>query len=160
MPNYALGAHGSTNRHSEMPVSLFLGEIILPPPPRALLHSKDSQVEPRERLAFAECGGISSSGLVVDGTHQASIEHRFGLGTQPTKARTRVARLFRERTTSMPPPGGCTQGMHGRSRITIDPCIPIMLGWSTSGFHRPGRPCLHQARSTVHREVLGESRKG
>ena len=29
--------------------------------------------------------------------------------------------------------------MHGRSRMTIDPRIPAMLGRSTSGFHRPGR---------------------
>ena len=29
--------------------------------------------------------------------------------------------------------------MHGRSRMTIDPRIPTMPGWSTSGFHRPGR---------------------
>ena len=39
--------------------------------------------------------------------------------------------------------------MHGRSRMTIDPRIPKMPGRSTSGFHRPGRPCLHQARSAV-----------
>ena len=37
--------------------------------------------------------------------------------------------------------------MHGRSRMTIDPCIPTMPGRSSSGFHRPGRHCLHQARS-------------
>ena len=29
--------------------------------------------------------------------------------------------------------------MHGRSRMTIDPRIPTMLGRSTSGFHQPGR---------------------
>ena len=29
--------------------------------------------------------------------------------------------------------------MHGRSRMTIDPRIPTMPGWSTSGFHRPDR---------------------
>ena len=39
--------------------------------------------------------------------------------------------------------------MHGRSRTTIDPRIPPMPGRSTSGFHRPGRRCLHQARSAV-----------
>ena len=36
--------------------------------------------------------------------------------------------------------------MHGRSRMTIDPRTPTMLGRSTSGFRRPGRHCLHQAR--------------
>ena len=39
--------------------------------------------------------------------------------------------------------------MHGRSRINIDPRIPTMPGRRTSGFHRPGRHCLHQARSAV-----------
>ena len=38
--------------------------------------------------------------------------------------------------------------MHGRSRMTIDPRIP-MPGRSMSGFHRPGRHCLRQARSAV-----------
>ena len=33
---------------------------------------------------------------------------------------------------------GCTQFVHGRSRMTIDPRIPTMLGRSTSGFHQPG----------------------
>ena len=44
---------------------------------------------------------------------------------------------------------GCTHVMHGRSRMTIDPRIPTMPGRSTSGFHRPGRHCLHQARNAV-----------
>ena len=39
--------------------------------------------------------------------------------------------------------------VHGRSRMTIDPRIPTMPGRSTSGFHLPGRHCLHQARSAV-----------
>ena len=43
--------------------------------------------------------------------------------------------------------GGGTQIMHGRSRMTIDPRIPAMPGRSTSGFHQPGRHCLHQAQS-------------
>ena len=45
--------------------------------------------------------------------------------------------------------GGCTQFVHGRSRMTVDPRIPIMPGWSTSGFHQQGRHSLHQARSAV-----------
>ena len=45
--------------------------------------------------------------------------------------------------------GGRTQFVHGRSRMTIDPRIPTMPGRSTSGFHQPGRHCLHQARSAV-----------
>ena len=39
--------------------------------------------------------------------------------------------------------------MHGRTRKTINPRIPSMPGRSTSGFHRPGTQCLHQARSAV-----------
>ena len=39
--------------------------------------------------------------------------------------------------------------MHGRSLMTIDLRIPTMPGRSTSGCHRPGRHCLHQARSAV-----------
>ena len=37
----------------------------------------------------------------------------------------------------------------GRSRMTINPRIPTMPGRSTSGFHQPGRHCLHQAQSAV-----------
>ena len=42
-----------------------------------------------------------------------------------------------------------TQFVHGRSQLTIDPRIPTVPGRSTSGFHQPGRHCLHQARSAV-----------
>ena len=45
--------------------------------------------------------------------------------------------------------GECTQFVHGRSRMTIDPRIPTMPGRSMSGFHQPGRHCLHHARSAV-----------
>ena len=46
--------------------------------------------------------------------------------------------------------GGDTHGMHGRSRITIDPRTPTMPGRGAGRvFHRPGRHCSHQARSAV-----------
>ena len=45
--------------------------------------------------------------------------------------------------------GGGTQFEHGRSRMTIDPRILTMPARRTSGFHQPGRHCLHQARSAV-----------
>ena len=45
--------------------------------------------------------------------------------------------------------GGCTQLVHGLSRMNIDPRIPTMPGRSTSSFNQPGRHCLHQARSAV-----------
>ena len=45
--------------------------------------------------------------------------------------------------------GGGTHVMHGRSRVAIDPRVPTMPGLSTSGFHRSGRHCLHQARIAV-----------
>ena len=48
--------------------------------------------------------------------------------------------------------GGGTHVMHGRSCKTIDPRIPTMPGRITSGFHRPGRHCFHQA--------MDESREG
>ena len=44
---------------------------------------------------------------------------------------------------------GCTHVMHGRSRMTIDCRIPTIPGRSMSGFHRPGRHCLHQERGVV-----------
>ena len=44
---------------------------------------------------------------------------------------------------------GCTQFVHGRSRMTIGPRIPTMPGRSTSGFRQPGRYSLHQAQSAV-----------
>ena len=37
--------------------------------------------------------------------------------------------------------GGYTYVMHARSRMTIEPCIPIAPGRNTSGFHKPGRHC-------------------
>ena len=39
--------------------------------------------------------------------------------------------------------------MHGRSGMTIEPRILAMPERSMSGFPRPGRRCLHQARSAV-----------
>ena len=39
--------------------------------------------------------------------------------------------------------------MHSRSLKTIDTRIPTMPRRSTSGFHRPGRYCVHQAQSGV-----------
>ena len=45
--------------------------------------------------------------------------------------------------------------MHGRSRMTIDPCIPTMPARSTSGFHGPGRHCLPKRR-----EVFGKPHEG
>ena len=44
---------------------------------------------------------------------------------------------------------GRTQFVHRRSLMTMDPRIPPVPGRSTSGFHQPGRHCLHQARSAV-----------
>ena len=38
--------------------------------------------------------------------------------------------------------------MHGRNRMARL-FIPILPGRTTSGCHRPGRHCLHQARSAV-----------
>ena len=47
--------------------------------------------------------------------------------------------------------GGVLIIMHGRGRMmTIDPRTPTMPGRGTSGFYRPGRHCLHQARGGGH----------
>ena len=59
--------------------------------------------------------------------------------------------VLQRRRQSTPIPdegGGRTPVVHGCSRMTIDPRIP-MPGRSTPDFHQPGRHCLHQARSTV-----------
>ena len=55
--------------------------------------------------------------------------------------------------------GGCTQFVHGRSRMTIDPRIPTMPGRRTSGFYQPDKHCL-LAPSAKRREVFGESHAG
>ena len=54
--------------------------------------------------------------------------------------------------------GGGTHVMYGRSRMAIEPRAPTLRGRSTSGFHRPGRYCLHRARRAVR--VLGTSHEG
>ena len=43
----------------------------------------------------------------------------------------------------------CTNIMHGQNGMMADPRFPTMPGRSTSGFHRPGRHCLHQAQTAV-----------
>ena len=53
---------------------------------------------------------------------------------------------------------GGTQFVHGRSRMAIDPRIPVMPGRSTSGFS-PTRQTL-LAPSATHRQVFGESHEG
>ena len=45
--------------------------------------------------------------------------------------------------------GVCSILMHGRSGMTIDPRIATMPGRIMSDSHRPGRHCLHRARSAV-----------
>ena len=56
----------------------------------------------------------------------------------------------------------CPQIMHFRSRMAIDPRIPEMPGWSTSGFHRPGRHWLHRytARGMGEADRWGEGEMG
>ena len=68
----------------------------------------------------------------------------------------KCCRCLSKRLTQTTVGGGCTQFVHGRSRMTIDPRIPTMPGRSTSGFHQPGRHCLHRARS--HRVRCSASR--
>ena len=51
--------------------------------------------------------------------------------------------------------GGVLIIMHGRSRMTIDPRIPIMPGRSASGVYRPDRRRLHQAGAGVRCSARG-----
>ena len=81
---------------------------------------------------------------------QAGTEH---VGFSPTMQTSRAPsakcrEVFRE---SHQPGGGGggTQCVHGRSRMTTYPRIPTMPGRSISGFHQPGKHCLHQARSAL-----------
>ena len=53
---------------------------------------------------------------------------------------------------------GCAHVMHGRGRMTMEPCIPTMPGRSTSGFS-PTKQTL-PAPTAKRREVLGESHEG
>ena len=58
--------------------------------------------------------------------------------------------------------GRCTQFVHGRSRMAIDPRTPAMPGRSALGFHQPGSHCLPTRRpllapSANRNEVFGES---
>ena len=58
----------------------------------------------------------------------------------------------------IPGGGGDTQFRHGRSRMTMNPRIPIMPGRSTSGFRQNRQTLL--APSAKRREVFGESHEG
>ena len=55
---------------------------------------------------------------------------------------------------------GCTQFVHGRSRMTIDPRIPTLPERSTPGFHHTDRHETLPTPSAMRREVLGESHEG
>ena len=61
---------------------------------------------------------------------------------QALQQRGDVQRLFLEAE-------GCTHAVHDCSRITVDLRMPTLLGRITSGFHQPGRHCLHQVRNHV-----------
>ena len=56
--------------------------------------------------------------------------------------------------------GGYLFITHGRSRMTIDPRIPTMLGRSTSGFHRSGRHCFAPSAKRSAARCLASSMKG
>ena len=44
--------------------------------------------------------------------------------------------------------------------MTLDPCIPTMLGRSTSGLHRPGRYCLLAPSATRNVRCWASRMKG
>ena len=70
----------------------------------------------------------------------------------------RPSRLYNAGTKHTAGGGGIVIFMHGRSRMTIDPCIPTMPGRTTSGFHPSGRRRLHP--SAKRRKAFGESHEG
>ena len=97
-------------------------------------------------------GGVRERGALIQSMTDV-VRHS---PSQPYKARTENVG-FPSTRQIMPEGGGgvCAHLMHRR-----DPRIPTrtMPGWSTSGFHRPGRHRVHQ--SAKRREVFGESHRG
>ena len=67
------------------------------------------------------------------------------------KDKEEVGRLLERTASEVGIKEGCTHFMQG---CTIDPRIPTKLRRSMSGFHRPGRHCMHQARSTVRCSLI------
>ena len=96
---------------------------------------------------FLDCSllgaGMSSYFYVlIPGMIQYKVRrHSFSTFVSSSAVAAGLFSRSRPRSTQ----GGCTHAMHDRSRMTI----PAMSGWSTSGVHRPGRYCLHQAQSAV-----------
>ena len=83
---------------------------------------------------------FSKEGRVFGGGVELSIEEsQKRKGCTSTIARVSTLHLghdFVHRKTEDAPGGGCTQFVRGRSRMTVDPRIPTMRGWSTWGFHQ------------------------
>ena len=80
--------------------------------------------------AFGRGTGEGGGTYVMHGRSRTTVDPR--IPTMPGRSTGRV-----------------TYVIHGRSRTTIDTCIPTTSGRSTSDFYRPGRHCLHRARSVV-----------
>ena len=91
----------------------------------------------------------ADSGGACHRCHRRENTVRYALWSPYEFRRTAVHELRARATPWGLSRGGVLHIMHGRSRMTINPRIPIMPGRSTSGFHRPRRHCLHQARSPV-----------
>ena len=98
------------------------------------------------------CGGAH---LFVDGNRHWTIVHAslWRWSTVPTPNKDTGAGGEGQGGGEGWAGGDCTQFVRGRSCMNIDPHIPTMPGRSTSGFHQPGRHCLHQARSAVKRSA-------
>ena len=79
--------------------------------------------------------------------HRQSLADVASMKTSATNVTQKQVALCHERATLSA--RGCTHVMQGRSRMTIDPGMATIPGRSTSSFHRPGRHCLHQARSAA-----------
>ena len=100
---------------------------------------------------------VGQSRLLFSEQGQDCLRLERGRGEYIDVTRTRDVVGLEPTTTETSPEGegllpreeGCTQFVHGRSRMTIDPRIPTMPKRSPSGFHQPSRHGLHQARSAV-----------
>ena len=124
-------------------------------PQRLLLRPRDLRARELEARRFArhalqvmslveDYHGVAPVDLPSERASERAREHR-GEGKErlPREIRWRWGRGGKVEE------GGVPDIMHGHSRMTIDPRIPTMPRQSTSGFHRPGRQCMHQARRAV-----------
>ena len=116
---------------------------------------RQRQVLTSHRKSLNKWSGRSSSGLVSLDTLTRRFSSLALRAQASARFQSHTQALHEKNNPSTKGNGesgegvGCTQFVQGRSRMSIGPCILTMSGRSTSGFHQPGRHCMHQARSAV-----------